>query len=753
MASFQINQPPSLFSSPAAFFGVFRFSPNKVDQSERYQYLPNVRFVGESTREGPEPGSARFRYEFGTLMNRLKDPDNPLKGWLFPTATEDVFPLDAAGQFVVSQDDRLVVRRYFDGAGPNDEVTWEVVADGYVQAPQADIGGEEAVTFETMGVPYRLSDVPIAETYVREAHLPTAGDVYAVSYPAPRFNPDGLPNATPDGYDVSEGNDDAHPVFLDVRVDKGDRSVWTVSKAVRYLIRRHGGGGGDAVNMPTAAQVNGLLTSWEPSSDPEGSMDPNDPDSWVPVPIPVPDLDVTGKTFPEALWEVISPHGFTFSFRLTTDPDSGDPVWDLIFRRRDTTYPVKDLLLQKVPAGGTDVLDTSRTNVFALSLSRDGNIVNEFEALSDATEYECSLILVPLFALDPGDMDTPEKFEQGTETFDPVKYRCFGVDEIGDGHWDYYASPAAISYKYFDFNPLFAPGSKGKYKQGETDASPVWVPRPRPVKGTLLSKDDLKANRPCELYVSTDYTGDEPGVWDGTGTWQKVQTSVWNPMKDRLGVRFTGKTITDVNIGFVEHPPAPPTVLPFPGGTMNVLRCLAAAGSQPDAKLFSLRFVCRVSSDAGLGAVARRRDASPTTFPVRRVDELRDRFVLQKVHKSSPYAEDDPDSEDGGKLTKALRDDTKSALAHAEARRRAHEMLSVHGQASCDYFTSAYEIGDRVRSVRGRGISLRQNAAAGTGEGPVYPTVVGRTRTAEPRQTTTLELNDNRPEPAAERRS
>jgi hypothetical protein len=59
-------------------------------------------------------------------------------------------------------------------------------------------------------------------------------------------------------------------------------------------------------------------------------------------------------------------------------------------------------------------------------------------------------------------------------------------------------------------------------------------------------------------------------------------------------------------------------------------------------------------------------------------------------------------------------------------------------------FTDAYQIGDRIRSILGRNLSLRTNAGAPTEEGEVYPAVVGLTWDFDGKQHTILRLSDQR---------
>ena len=90
------------------------------------------------------------------------------------------------------------------------------------------------------------------------------------------------------------------------------------------------------------------------------------------------------------------------------------------------------------------------------------------------------------------------------------------------------------------------------------------------------------------------------------------------------------------------------------------------------------------------------------------------------------------------------RDDTPDALAEANARRNANEAGEVVGSVVIPRFTLAYRVGDRIRSIQGRDLSLRTNAGAPTEEGEVFPAVVGVTWDFDGNQRTILQLSDHR---------
>jgi hypothetical protein len=743
--------PPS-WSAPAV--AVFRYDPDAEEASDRYRALPNVRAVQAAYQENASPGSARFRYEFDPAFTAPGDPRR----------AEDCFPPDADGPNVVLQDDRLVVRVYTEDpdADPDGPPPYLVYFDGFAQIPQADLGGqEESVTFEAYATPVRLWDQPIATSFARTGADPFQGVVVETEL-APRFNPggegdpSGTGNKTPRvdldglGAEINDGEDAAYPVFVDHRIHEKSpgearvwREKWTLGPAVRYLLNATTPGKTpayqDYVKPPSSVGVDVLLENYQPVDGDTGLFDPSDDTTYTTDPVEVGDLDVTGETRPGAVEKVIAPHGFAFRFVLGTDED-GDPAWTIRLYRKDTAFPKKTLKLQKAGVPGAPVpdLDAGKTTLTSLSLSRDGSVVNEFRVLTAPVRYEASFCLQALFTVAAADADAANlhKWVSGDASFDPVKYRVFGYDETGDGHWDFAVGAMAFSAPT-SFDRIFG-------KESDDPKGFKYVYRRRPATGHLFSKDALGRPRAAELHISADYAGPRPGVWDGTGTWQKVTARTWALLDDRLGIRISDKDVSDWKVGTSVAAAAP-----FADGVVPVPKCLATPGADNGAKLFTLRLVCVVPGDNGADALARRRAASPSTFAVRRVDELRDRFFVDYVHETSPYTEE---NDFGESLTTAVRDDTTDAVAHAEARRRAHELYSIGGPARVFGLTTAYSIGDRVTSVEGRGISLKQNAAAEQGEGDVYPCVVGITYEFEPEQATVLELSDRRADPVARRR-
>lgn len=722
MASFDASPPPIPLSRDQSRIFVFKKLETEDGEPNGYRLLPNIHFIDCAEEQGASPGSARFLYVFDPIYLEPDDPRGP----------EDCFPFDAAGPHVVEADDRIVVRLYHEGS----DRKWTVLFDGFAKVPQMDHGSGSSVTFEAMATPSRLWDTPIVGAYVRQCNEPeeeeTIGPWSGVKV---RFNPLGKPNCTSGLHDVNHGEENAYPVFLTelLKQDPDPRRHWTLGGAVRYLLftmneeEKY-------VKNPKASVIDTILEAWEPAEDDMGVIDPDDPSTYLPNPINVPDLDVTGDTLAVALAKVVEPHGFAFRFRLETD-ENGDPEWSIVFYRMDDPTPAKRIYIQATPPGEVVTYDPAKTNVGSINLARDGEIVNEFQVTTEPVYHEVSIIIPPLFKIEAADASegSADRWVKGDPNFDPIKYRVFGYSEDGIGFWNFRDS--ALDTEPGDLSEVF----------GEADEDgPKYWNRPRPGRHELISKDKFGAALPAEVWVSTDYKTvsdviTEPVLWDKSieAHWQKVANNEWELLKDRLGIRITSKDPQSWHIGQSTDETAP-----FPQGVVNVVTSLATP-SDTDPR-FTVRLVVAIPSDVCLDAKAERRISSPTNFKVRRLEDTNDRFIKEVIHKSSPYNK--------GSTDVVKRDDTKAAKAHVEAKRKAHELLSIQGEITIPYVTTSYEVGDRIVRIEGKNMSLRQNAGAAAGEGPVYPAVVGRRFMAHPRQQTVLIVNDRRADPAPERR-
>ena len=698
---------------PSAILTVERMSGS--GESADYELLPNVRCLQvDQPKEDGDPGSARFRYAFG---DPLGDPDDPQR-------LEDVFGFDANGQHVVQQDDHLVVRAY------REDGYSEILFDGFVLTPQGDLAPPEteSVTFVAIGTPAREFDTPLAGAVVRGADEPdTAGNDVETDLPA-RFNPDGKPNASPDGADSGEGTNQ-YPVFLGPfwpsnEINGQTVRMWTLGMAARYIVAQ-GNPDEKYVKVDDLSYLDTVLQAPKGSGDDNGAIDFDDAPEMEDIECQ--DIDVTGTAWPMALTRLIGPHGFGWRFVLSDDGD-GNPEWGFGVYRKDDNKSVKSLMLQQVG----DDLDPGNSNVSSLRLSRDThNLANQIAIDAAPTRYEASFVLAPLFPISPDDAASASAIKNFSAT-DPSQasqggqndaYRLYGFDECGEGHWVFGSS---TSTSIADLSPVLNP---------DDDDPPPFVIKRRPPTnhGKLLTVDANKKPFPARLMISTDYSGESPAVWDGSGTWQRCYGG-WELARDRLGIRITCSNPNGWNI----TPPSAPGQ-PIPAQIVKGVESQALAGGTH----FFLMLTCCIDADQDSNIVAKKRAASPTEFTITRRVDARYRFKKWVISQYSFFnsGTEDVDAEN----------DDDDAQAHADAVRRADEAGVFAGNVVIPRLSTAYNIGDKVDEITGRGISLQQNAANESGESPIYPAIVGITWDFDGRQATILELSDERAQPPPKR--
>ena len=784
--------PGSLVYTPiAAGLDLGAYDPVVVLRltSKGYELLPHVRAVSDSAREGPEPGSAHCYFVFDDIMADAIGS---------PTRIEQVWGHSAsAGRWRVRVDDRIVLAQLVPPSPtkpPSTPATINVLFAGFAASPQADLGdGTERVTFSVLGQPVREWDTPLPGAIYRDAHHPdAAGDWnperkrndndHPTDLPT-RFNPDGLPNATMLDGDSGEdpGGTKSYPVFFDPLVIRTPdvRRPWTIAMAARYILQ---------VGNPTQRwvrhdevlwQIDGLLKVRVPTTD-GGAIDPDDPDTFDWADVLCQDLDVTGKTWPEALRALLEPHGWTFTWRISTGKDDQDPadptatdrpVYQLDIYRKDDPPASRTVGLQK--AG--NVLDPAKTNLAAAGLAFDtARIVNAFTVDTSPVLYEVSVVLAPLFPIDVADAASPtrKRYALPSGEFSRRRdYRWFGLDETGEGHWDFdknklliAATGTADADSLAQFAKLIKSLSKLFADSGSVE-DPPWerddvkqrfAVRRRPARRELLTRD-VATGEPLsaklQLVDAAKYPGDVPGLFDpamldkGGGTLQTVREGGWDLLPDRLGIALTCEDPNAWEVG------QPKDVIggvskiipgsPFASGKVNVVQCLAnpGAGGSVTTKRFYMVLTCVIAGDRGLTAKAGRRKGSPVSYAVTRRDDARDRYQRAVVDPSSVL------SESGSQV--ATRDDTTVASRHASARRTAHESATLAGRLTVNRLVRSIRIGDAVTAIKGRDISLRTVVGAAQAEGPRYPVVVGIDRVYTPRLATTFHLQDRRTEGVA----
>ena len=680
--------------------GVYRYQPSGLT---KYEFLPNIRLLTIRQREGPDPGVARFRYVF-----------NPADPTTDPTSFEQALAVDTALANVVQNDERLVVMKF------NTDGSTVSLFDGFAQVPELSLSpSQEVVTFLAHGVAIREWDTPVDGALMRNADKP--GTVSDLETDLPTyFNPGGQPNATPLGGDATDTAGNTYPTFLDALLVRSPdrRRVWTLPMAARYLCF-HENADESFVNNPDGALLDLLLDSRSPIAG--VTMNPGDPSTYKSQPIDVPDYPATGKPWPVALYEMLEPNGFGMVFRLETDAN-GDPLtWLDIFRRQDgSPSSYKDIYLQ--PAG--NALDPASNNLAQARLVRDtSGLANVFTIQSGPVRYEASFVLAPGFPIrlsDAVDASAIRSFDRSDPSFSRLnrdKYRLYLFDETGEGHWNF--GSASLDTTIPPLSALFV-DDKGT-------AIP-YVNRRRLPSGELFTTDSNLKPLKVRLAISTDYAGRAPALWDGSGTWQTV-VGGYDLLRDRLGIWINVSNPNGWNIGI-------PTTsgLPYPAGTVRGVEDQANTG----AHHFSLRLTCVIEGDQALKATAGQRPSSPSSFAITRRIDASDRYFKQVISANSEFNATAP--------AIVVRDDTNAAVAEASARRLAGEAGEVAGSLTVPRFTDAYRVGDKIRSIQGRNLSLRTNAGAPIDEGEVFPAVVGLSWEFESRQQTILQLSDHRGE-------
>jgi hypothetical protein len=698
MSAFASFDPTSVaLGRSSTRVGVYRYQPGGVSQ---FQYLPNIRVLAIQYREGADAGVARFRYVF--------DASNP---FAWPSSFQDALSVNSTLPGVVQNDERLAVVAFDPFGNP------AVLFDGFAQVPELGLAPDrEMVTFDAFGVAIREWDTPIAGALVRDADDPsTVSDVETDL--VTHFNADGQPNATPEGADATDEYGNTYATFLDPKVirDPDLRRYWTLPMAIRYLCYRQNADETYVTN-PDGSLLDSLLDSRVPDS---VSILPDDPTTYTSDPIIVPDYPASGKAWPIAVRDLIEPNGFGMAFRLATDA-SGNPSTTLdIFRKQDgSASTFKDLLLQ--PRGS--ILDPAQTNLAEAQIARDtSGVANACSVESGLVRYEASFILAPGFPISSGDAASStslSNFDLNSANFSTTNhdaYRLYVVDETGEGHWN--RSTGAMVMQATPLDDLFA-------DPNEPDAATV--KRRRVPIGQLFSVDPNQKPLKARLSISTNYQGTQPGLWDGTGTWQPVGGG-YDLLKDRLGIWINAANPNSWNIQASRVSNAP-----YPAGVVKGIEAQALAGATP----FVLRLTCVIEGDHTVAATADRRPSSPTTYTILRHVDARDRYAKHVIAAKSEF--------NTSAQPIVVRDDSTDALAEANARRAAGEAGEVAGSVTIPRFTQAYRIGDRIRSIQGRNLSLQTNAGAPTEEGEVFPAVVGLTWVFDGRQETVLQLSDER---------
>jgi hypothetical protein len=700
-----------------------------------YTILPNVFCLRIDYREGPEPPLARFQYMMGDLLEAAL-------GW--PSQFEQLWPIDAQGNYVVLTDDRLVVLTQLPPATADANPQTIVLFDGFAQVPQADVSaGSQAVTFVAQGVAIRLWDSPITGRVQRDASKTSTTDGSAdvlVQLPC-RFNPADnsvaelggyIGNCVPSG-ELTTNADETYPVFLDpLVVERGDwgvdTSYWYVSDALTYLIINEpspeDNGGSPYVLYPPTDTLASILSCEAPPDN--GILNIGDA---VSSDIQIRDYDASNKAVPDVMAELLRYCGFVMVYYTDTYTD-GTPETSLKIVRRDGLATAAPKLFYLAASGSTS-LNLGSNNATALHLARDCNaLVNQWTVETALKQVEVTVYLAPGFQPAAGDENAAsvQNFLSSRLTnatsHQRRMYRWFIADECGDGHWNMETS-TWVTGKPIDFSAVFPP---------DMDGNATYVDRYRPGSRTLISKD--AAGKPLKAvleFAPGYYSGDPDLETDpDQGGWLTISKG-WQLLDDRLGIEVS-----------IENPEQWGSGNP----KLNDIRTITwtAAPTQPTA--FLLRLTTVIEADQRIPAkdvTAAARTASPTLFDRERSADGKDHFQYCSVAPNSLYY-----AQNGGDGTNpvVVRDDTKAALPHTEQLRSAHEFPTLAGSATVPFLTDYYQIGDRVKIVQGRNASLQINVGVDQGEAPSYPwiTAFAWDFTGD-KQQTVLQFSDRRAEP------
>jgi hypothetical protein len=432
--------------------------------------------------------------------------------------------------------------------------------------------------------------------------------------------------------------------------------------------------------------------------------DPEDSSTYTARDIILPETDLTDMSWPAAIEQICKRNGIMICFRLATSGGLPKTYLDIYRLNKPDRSNFKDIYLQ--PSGSD--LDPAINNVSQGRLATDtSGIINQVVVRTAPVRYEAGLILAPLFKIDlVNDFGNKDKFSTTKEDADVSTriYRWFGVDECGEGHsepsfgfrtgglqtfdnWNW-------STTAFDLSPILGL---------DLDGNPNYAERRRPTLKELWSKDKDGEYKKFELYVSVDYSGQVPAVWDGkSGIWYRVYGG-FKPLDDRLGIRVTQQKPDEWNKGKADKGVTYPTQIS--GGTIKTISWM----SNPDVTQrlsFTLMLVCAFDGDHPLPVLAGKRDTSSTVFEITRVVDMADKLRPGIIHPSSRFH---PDlGQDTAEPIEAgnTEDD---AYGYALNKREVHQYGVVAGDIIIRRITYAYQIGDRIRQIAGRNASLRIN--------------------------------------------
>ena len=265
---------------------------------------------------------------------------------------------------------------------------------------------------------------------------------------------------------------------------------------------------------------------------------------------------------------------------------------------RPATY--KDLYLQAYGSA----LDPAQTNLAEARLARDmSGVANAYTVESGLVRYEASFILAPGFPISAADATDgtalrglrPERprFPEQPRQVSALRLRRDGRGALGLRRGRPCPRPSPRS-----------DDAAGRPERRRRRLRP-YVKRRRVPLGELFTLDPNQKPLRAQLSISTDYAGPQPGLWDGTGTWQAVDGG-FELLKDRLGIWINVREPQRLEHRGIQGVRVP-----------RIRRASSRASRtrrRPDRRRFHLRLTCVIEGDRPLSATADRRPSIPTQY-------------------------------------------------------------------------------------------------------------------------------------------
>jgi hypothetical protein len=739
--SFMLEGDEPILARQANRVATFRYFPE-----EGYEPLAYVRCLDVHYREGPEPSLAEFEY-----ISQNADPN------FDPVYFEDILPMIRRrddGE-IVHPDDRVVV------VCLTPDGDFRYMFDGFCVNPDARFaarGHQSSYTvgFKAAGVEKRCWDSPLQASWQRDCSDPTDASKNVSTALPIRFNPKGRPNRTPKDADMMPPGalPQSIPIFLDVDFKGVDadkkpyQQMWSLYDFARYIISI-GNPDEEHVTNPDFKQMESVLSVYTPKKDAKGKpgkyFDYNKPETYDKKPITISDVDAKGGKWPDVLARVLDANGFSMAFRLAIDASGQTPqpyTYLDIYKKYDndpTKY--KDLYL----APWDDPLDPAVNNVSEMEVFHDTSRVVNKVTLHTAPEWvEVSIVLAPLFPISEGDAAAKANFLEGKATgADVRKYREFGADETGLGHWN--IANWIYTKTVIDLDDVFPPDKKPDDvpdEEDDPDKRRKYFRRGRPARNQLITADD--AGKPLEpkLHISFNYAGDVPAVWDGeSGDWIEIPDGKgWTLLKDQFGIRLTHKDPNAWKIGEMKGIDlATGNAKQLAAGEIRTVEWLRERRTASGTVWgnFYLMLTGVVEADQMAKVVADKRPASPTVFTIESVVDAASEYQPKRLYRNSwnEVARGSPSDKDFTIF------DQDMAQAYVDTKRESSQLGQFSMKVAIPRLTAAYTIGDRIRQINGRDCSFAMNLTGGI-ETTAYPKVIGFTWHCGHGERTSLILSD-----------